>query len=316
MPYSITVLPFAEFREIVGPHCNPHLTVAVRAGDAPGDLRFTVGEFANGVAHDRVMTTVDYLQHMHQSLPHHDYPIQPFLFQAEDVPAEVASVSWEARSDWKDITLVPDLYYYTGRGYEHWLPRQVRWSEREARAVWRGSTTGLFYFSEDDLDRLPRYRLCRALSELGHAADVALTAVVQTADEAQTLQIEKRLKQEGLFKPFFPMEEMTRYRYVLDIDGNSNSWNFMMKLRLGACVLRVDSDWKQWFCERLLPWEHYVPIAKDLSNAHEMLQWCLDNSDECEAIANRGLAFAHEMRFSQEMSRSAQRVYKETGQPT
>jgi len=310
MPHQTTVLPFGEFRDIVGPHCNPHLTVAVAAGDTPDGLRFTVGEFANGLAHDRVMTTVEYLSHMRQALPSGDTPMQPFLFQAEDVPAEVASVSWEARREWKSVMLVPDLYYYTGGGYEHWLPVQIPWRARQTKAVWRGSTTGLFYFSADDLDRLPRYRLCHAVAKIGNIADVGLTAVVQTADQTQARQIESRLNQEGLFKPFLPMEDMTAYRYVLDIDGNSNSWNFMMKLRLGACVLRVDSDWKQWFCERLRPWEHYVPIAKDLSNVADIVQWCLDHDDECEAIAARGFNFAKEMRFSDEMARAANSVYR------
>lgn len=309
MPDQITVLHFPEFREIVGPHCNPHLTIAVARGDTPGDLHFTVGELANGVAHDRVLSTIDYIRHLYRSRTNRNAPTGSFLFQAEDVPADAPSVSWEARREWTDLTLVPDLYYFTAQGYETWSPRTVPWRARKAQAVWRGSTTGLFYFSVDDLDRLPRYRLCKTLSGLGDAADVALTGVVQTADSAQEQLVRTRLEREGLFKPFLPMEEMSQFRYVLDIDGNSNSWNFMMKLRLGACVLRVDSDWEQWFCDRLRPWYHYVPIAKDLSDAADVLRWCLDNSGECEAIAARGKAFASEMRFTEEMTSAANKIF-------
>jgi hypothetical protein len=115
---------------------------------------------------------------------------------------------------------------------------------------------------------------------------------------------------EGLFKPFLPMAEMARYRYIFDIDGNSNSWNFMLKLRLGCCVLKVESHWQQWFAQRIEPWVHYVPIAQDLSDLHTQIAWCLDNDAECAAIAQRGVRFAEAMTFADEMATAATRIFQ------
>ena len=214
-------------------------------------------------------------------------------------------------TSWHDVALIPDLYYFQAKGYEGPLPATIPWSDRHERIVWRGSTTGLLQQRVDDLDALPRYRLCKIVSQLGAIADVGLNAAVQAVDSEQEQRIKDRLLAEGLLKPFVPMTEMARCRFILDIDGNSNSWNFIMKLRLGCCVLRVDSDWQQWFTPRLLPWVHYVPIAKDLCDAASKISWCLDNAAECAAIADRGTAFALNMRFDDEMAAAAATLYEQ-----
>ena len=58
-----------------------------------------------------------------------------------------------------------------------------------------------------------------------------------------------------------------------------------MKLLSGCCVLRVMSNRQQWFHKRMIPWKHMVPIAPDLSDLREKIQWCLLNRKQCESIA-------------------------------
>lgn len=309
---DVSILPLAALQDIIGPHCNPFLTVAVSGTLAPNGLRFLVTDIAQGLPHDRALATIDYLRHLHDMLPPADRISDRnvgLIFQAEDVPIDMLSASWETKAAWHGITLVPDLYYFQGRGYENNFPGVLDWSDREAKIIWRGSTTGLFHQRLDDLDRLPRYQLARIMSELGELADVGLNAAVQAVDEEQESLIRERLISEGVFKPFLPMEEMTRFRYILDIDGNSNSWNFMMKLRLGCCVLRVESEWHQWFSERLRPWVHYVPIKRDFSDALQKVEWCLSNDAECAEIAAQGSQFARSMRFNDEMAQAASDLY-------
>lgn len=312
MREDVTVLPLDAFRELVGPQCNPFLTIAVSGTLAPGGLRFATTGIHDGVPHERPLATIDYLRHLQDRIllagADRDDAVQ-LIFQSEDVPAELPSVSWEAKRGWDSVALIPDIYYFHAGGYEGFAPEQVPWAERRSIVVWRGSTTGLFYQKLDDLDRLPRYRLCHIATRLGSIADVGLSAVVQAFDAEHEQLIADRLRREGLLKPFVPMTEMTRYRYILDIDGNSNSWNFMSKLRLGCCVLRVDSEWQQWFGPRLLPWVHYVPVAQDLSDVAGKVGWCLDHEEECAAIAQRGADFARTMRFDDEMAAAARTAF-------
>jgi hypothetical protein len=309
---GVSILQLTQLQEITGPHCNPYLTIAVSGTLAAKTLNFAVTDISGGLPHDRVLSTIDYLRHLHHALPNqvkvHDRPVD-FVFQAEDVPVNIPSVSWETRRSWDQIILVPDLYYFTSQGYEDAFIGTTPWNMRQNKIIWRGSTTGLFYQRLEDIDQLPRYQLCVGVSGLGDIADVGLNAVVQALDSEQEALIHERLTRENLFKPFIPMHDMAQYRYTLDIDGNSNSWNFIMKLRLGCCVLRVESEWQQWFWPRLSPWVHYVPLARDLSNIGEIVEWCLSHEAECEEISRQGMEFAQTMRFSDEMRIAASNIF-------
>lgn len=310
---NVLVVPLAAFQAMIGPRCNPFLSIVVSGGLKLKKLHFSVTVFADAVPHDRVLSAIDYLKHLYDvisltsALSEQEFR---FVFQAEDVPVDVTSASWETMTSWNTVTLIPDLYYFQAKGYEDTSPVDISWGDRDSKIVWRGSTTGLFHQHLEDLDLLSRYQMCQIVSRFGSFADVGLNAVVQAADPGQEGLIKDRLMSEGLFKPFLPMTDMARCRYILDIDGNSNSWNFMMKLRLGCCVLRVGSDWHQWFMPRLLPWVHFVPIGKDLTDTESKINWCLENAAECAEIAKCGTAFAREMRFDEEMVTAAASLYQ------
>ena len=78
------------------------------------------------------------------------------------------------------------------------------------------------------------------------------------------------------------------HAWLIDIDGNVNSWGLLWKLLSGCCVLRVMSHRQQWFHKRMIPWIHMVPIAPDLSNLRERIHWCLDNRQRCRIHCSSG----------------------------
>jgi hypothetical protein len=65
-------------------------------------------------------------------------------------------------------------------------------------------------------------------------------------------------------------EEMLKYRYLLDVDGYTNSWGLPWKLRSGSVVIKQQTRWTQWYYDRLKPWVHYAPCAPDFSDLHEV----------------------------------------------
>lgn len=304
----VTTVPREGLAAMIGIHVNPDLAIIARLGTGHADYRYFVSGWP-GEIDNRVSLSLTYVEHLRGIVEASD-PARPtrreILFQLEDNPVNVPSASWESRHDWDGIRLIPDLYYFMASGYEGFDPAVGPWKERKPSVVWRGASTGLFHQTESTLDNLPRYRMSRLAAQLGERADVGLTQVAQAASAEEADLISQRLEREGLMKPFVPMTEMARHRFILDIDGNSNSWNFMQKLRLGCCVLRVESQWRQWFSDRLIPWEHYVPVAPDLSDLVERAEWCFSHPGKCEAIAARGTKFAFDMRFADEMSRAAQ----------
>jgi hypothetical protein len=76
--------------------------------------------------------------------------------------------------------------------------------------------------------------------------------------------------------------EMINYKYILDIDGNSSTWDATAwKLNSRSVILKTQSSWKQWFYAEYLPNVHYLEINDDFSNLQEVFKWCESHQDEC-----------------------------------
>ena len=82
--------------------------------------------------------------------------------------------------------------------------------------------------------------------------------------------------------------DMIRYKYILDIDGNASTWDATAwKLNSGSVILKTDSCWNQWFFNKYKAWEHYVPVKDDMSDLEEKYKWCEDHQAECEQMIRR-----------------------------
>lgn len=194
--------------------------------------------------------------------------------------------------------LVPDFYFFRETGY-HALRQQfsensVPWPERSTELVWRGKPSGVGVFSCSPSQKdnaLVRQRLRMAL----HARDTKLD--FRFASTKSPLEA-KLLSAEGLMADRVELETWANRKFAVDIDGFSNAWdNFFHRLLLGNCILKVDSQmgFRQWYYDKLKPYQHYVPVKKDLSNLREQIDWALSHDAEAEAIAAAGQKVAQSL---------------------
>ncbi|QNI83985.1 glycosyl transferase 90 family protein [Synechococcus sp. PROS-7-1] len=191
---------------------------------------------------------------------------------------------------------VPDPYCLASRGFlllrQAWRHTPLPpWSQRHDRVIWRGSSTGLPALDRHRLLQLPRYRLCRRLQQL-EGCDARFTAVVQAASSQADHDLRQELQADGLLTERLAPEQLAAHRWLLDIDGNVNSWGLLWKLLSGSCVLRVQSARGQWFHHRLRAYEHLVPIRADLSDLEVCIDWCRSHPRACAAIAAAGQRLA------------------------
>ena len=78
---------------------------------------------------------------------------------------------------------------------------------------------------------------------------------------------------------------MIHYKYILDIDGNSSTWDATAwKLNSGSVILKTESCWRQWFYDEYLPNVHYIEIKDDFSDLQEKYQWCESHQEECQIM--------------------------------
>ena len=219
------------------------------------------------------------------------------------------------------VTLIPDLTFWHERGYydvrEEVRRLAIPWRDRIPVAYWRGSSTGPAPICYATFRSLPRFRLCAlSLAHQGarHFLDARLSNIVQNNIDEDGDRLRELALSLGMMAPRVPQAEFARYRYQIDIDGNTNSWGLLAKLAMGSCILKVQSPYQQWYYGDLRPWEHYIPIRADLSDLEDKVLWCREHDDDARDIAQAGKRFADELVFGTEMARAAS-VLLETALP-
>ena len=196
-------------------------------------------------------------------------------------------------ADLSSSPLIPDPYCLGTNGYEEFR-KQLRirplpaWRDRIPMVFWRGSTTGSKNITPENLEYNLRYQLCcHTLSQPAHL-DARFNRVVQCLDDESQTAVHQLLHNRGLMSATVDPWHASLHAWLIDIDGNVNSWGLLWKLLSGCCVLRVMSNRQQWYHRRMVPWTHMVPISPDLSDLDERIDWCLHNRERCESIANAG----------------------------
>jgi hypothetical protein len=199
-------------------------------------------------------------------------------------------------------TLIPDYPFLMTDGYADlaraFAARRVPWEERRPVAFWRGRTTGL----GTDIDALARVRLCRIARTMAPIADIGLSGVTPNFAAA-----EPALRAEGLFRDFVSNDRLDRYRAIVVIDGNSAPWTSLLgALHSGSPVLRVASElgFRQWYHDRLTPWEHYVPVRSDMADLPALAGRVLGDPALARRIGEAGRRFARSLTCDAEIARA------------
>lgn len=209
--------------------------------------------------------------------------------------------------------LIPDPFFFISRNYadlrrfvaEHGRP----WNERRDILFWRGTTTGRRSGTpgpDDDIymdwSWLPRLRLCAAARRSLYA-DVIDIAVTRT-DQVQEAYLREAIRVAGFVKPEVAKSDFADYKYLVDIDGYSNAWSLLEKMIMGSVIFKVASPtgFRQWFYDRLVPWQTHVPVAADMSDLDERIEWALSHPRECEEIAGQAARTAAGITFDAAMA--------------
>ncbi len=215
-------------------------------------------------------------------------------------------------SNRKNQILIPDTDFISTRGYEdmhlYFRENLILWEKKKEILFWRGSSTGISpSASWKDLQRI---KLCEIASDSKnqHLFDVGLSNIVQLNKSA-----ENEIKILGYLKDYKSIKLINTFKYLIDVDGNSNAWSSLfLKLLSGSVVLKVESEggYKQWYYDRLIPWQHYVPVNKDLSDLIEKMYWLILNDKTSKAIAKNGKEFAESMLFSSEINLAIENILR------
>lgn len=174
----------------------------------------------------------------------------------------------------------------------------IDFKSKKPTAVFRGSSTGegftvetnqrlkIAYMSslnkKDTNDNIP-YLDCGITKWNTRVKKIHNSSKIQMIDPAKL--------------PFSLVEFMTisqqqSYKYIVHIDGHVSAFRLSSMLKLNSVILIVQSKWKMWYSDLLVPYEHYIPIKSDLSDLYSQIEWCKENDDLCEYIAANARDFS------------------------
>lgn len=246
-------------------------------------------------------------------ISHRDFPVlksnytQPYdqLYSDSNIPLEskylnkkflpICSMSWT--DGFQDLMLptVDDweiasqkIFYGMCRDQYKDFDSQLEtsWDKKLDKVIFRGATTDCGFDEKTSI----RY-LAHKLSQLGEIIelDAGITKLWFNDIKLpnQPIQYPSRINP---VNPI-PFVQMSKYKYILNIDGSVTAFRLSAELAFGSVILKVDSKYKIWYMDLLVPWVHYIPIKSDLSDLKEKIQWCKENQDKCQIIGTNARKF-------------------------
>ncbi|WP_282601934.1 glycosyl transferase family 90 [Paracoccus sp. PARArs4] len=181
-------------------------------------------------------------------------------------------------------------------------PDDIPWDAKEDRLVWRGMISG----SEMTEGVKP-----------GAAAHVLLSQLADPAlrDEAwERLRNTNRLSfvtrfiddpdfdigvvlawgfrqfaSDPLIAPFLrprmDLHDFRRFRYQLCMTGYDHGSNFIQALDGNGVLLAEDDGWEVFYSGRFRPWRHFIPVARNMTDIRQKLDWARANPDRCREMS-------------------------------
>ena len=97
---------------------------------------------------------------------------------------------------------------------------------------------------------------------------------------------------------------------MISLDGNTSAYmREPCTLRHDSVPIIVESEYNPLHTHVWIPWEHYVPVKKDMSDLIEKIKWCQENDDKAKEIAYAGRALFNKLYSFQALQEDAASVF-------
>lgn len=204
--------------------------------------------------------------------------------------------------------LIPDPAFMDSRGYVKTLNDQqefektLPFDERKPTLFWRGAASGLG-FTETGWREAPRGKLTLKAKELAQpeVLDAKFTKV-----EGWSPETIKLIHSEGVVSDYVDFFDFLKFKYLVDVDGICCAWiSLFRKLASQSVAVKIQSEYQQWYYDRLKPWVHYVPLRSDLQDVTSVYEWLVMHPNECKRITKNANQLIASIRYDDEVEKMA-----------
>lgn len=161
------------------------------------------------------------------------------------------------------------------------------WEVKMKKAIWRGSATGGDYHL-NNWESMPRVKIVQHSFASPRDVDARFTSFPQADSETRNF-----LTARGFIGMFLSPTDHIRFKYLVEVDGNSCSYSrCYWELLSNSVMLKQVSDNIQWYYGGLEQYQHFIPLEADLSDFFMKLHWARSHDKECIEIAKNATEFA------------------------
>ncbi|KAJ7220860.1 glycosyl transferase family 90-domain-containing protein [Mycena pura] len=191
--------------------------------------------------------------------------------------------------------LIPGEFYYRDSWWagKFEYPNDIRWADKKDVLYWRGKSNG-GHIRGDNFRSFPRFRLMDLAARPEHRAKSLFDVRITEWHEwhcTDNCDAEAIKKEYNITEKKEPSEDAYKYKYLLDVDGNSFSGRYLGLLRSGGLVFK-STAFAEFFTPWLVPYEHFIPVRPDLSDLPAKIEWARANDAEAHRIQESGRVFA------------------------
>lgn len=160
---------------------------------------------------------------------------------------------------------------------------ELKWENKTSKVCFRGSATGCGISVETNM-RLKAFYIGQKYPEL---FDIGITNPNSRLKKYSQKRPITFLKDFTVSSKLNNYEQST-YKFLLVLEGHVAAFRLSYQMYMNSCILLQDSEYQLWYSHLLVPYKHFVPIKRDLSDLVEKTEWCLKNDDKCKTIAYTG----------------------------
>lgn len=185
---------------------------------------------------------------------------------------------WARNKYDKTSILMPDIYQYTNYLSSEQYVDNVQY--KIPKVGFYGTTTG----SRDPFKNL---RIGTCLWALDRDfVDCYITNIAQ-----MSIDDFKKISRHGdITHKYVQMAEQFKYKYILDIPGNTYSWNRVpIVMQSNSLLFKMPCDDRAWYYPLMHPGEHYVEVDKN--NMHSKFMYYENNPKEYNFIVENAKKF-------------------------
>jgi hypothetical protein len=163
---------------------------------------------------------------------------------------------------------------------------KIKWSNKKSIAIFRGSSTGCGT-NETNNKRLKLVSLSNK-----NNLDVALTTLTgKMKVYNQNIYLTDFKKYEKYIGSFLDGTEQSKYKYIFNIEGNSQAYRYSTEFAKQSIILNVKSEYYMWFNKLIIKNKHFIEIDSNYNNLQETITYLIINDNKAEKIAHNGYKF-------------------------